>query len=676
MKLPTMNKKVLFAAALALLIFLVYLPALNHELIWDSKPMIQENALLQGEFSLTAPFQSGYWASTSQRNSGYDYYRPLTILSFMMEKAIWGLSPFRLRLVNLLLFIAALLILYLFLRRQTAHPGVAETAVVLYALFPLHLDNINWVVGRCDLLMLLFGVLSLLLFDHFLEKNSPWLGLLALVSYALALLAKEQSLFFLPLFPLHELMRRRRFSLPFYILPLLVTAGFWLLKSAVIGRGDFPIRSFPTLWENVLPVLGTLGYYARSLVFPFHYDMFLPVDAVQTVFYLAAGAGLILFLILLPIWGRKRAELIHAWFWIAPFLGGALLLVFTPIHPFSISTRYLMVPAIGWAWLLGHWLNALRPSVRKAALATLLVASASAVIVHSQKYHSETDFWKSALASCPNDSFFLNKYAGQLRENGDFIRSEILLRRALSFKMKNSTAVAIALQLSDIAFAKAHYEESLGWLEKMRSLKLDPLYARQRLHRLLKIHLARGDLDAAEATLREMTRTLPAEWMNTSRLELYLAFAEWGKARAEVSALSAPLAKKWLKTIQKQESSFRSLEPGQQVRFFINRGNFGSAWDIWPGKESPGVPEQLQSAKLAILAGRAEEGEERIGRLVKKNKADFKVLNSAGNLLFDLQQADEALDFYQRSLQLNPDQPALIERLKWIGLLQRRPLVP
>ncbi|MBU4306278.1 MAG: tetratricopeptide repeat protein, partial [Acidobacteria bacterium] len=51
-------------------------------------------------------------------------------------------------------------------------------------------------------------------------------------------------------------------------------------------------------------------------------------------------------------------------------------------------------------------------------------------------------------------------------------------------------------------------------------------------------------------------------------------------------------------------------------------------------------------------------------------------LNSAGNLLFDLQQADEALDFYQRSLQLNPDQPALIERLKWIGLLQRRPLVP
>ncbi len=94
MKLQIQHKKILFAVALALLTFLVYLPALRHELIWDSKPVIEENTLLQGEFSLTAPFQSGYWASTSQRDSGYDYYRPMMILSFMMEKAIWGLSPF------------------------------------------------------------------------------------------------------------------------------------------------------------------------------------------------------------------------------------------------------------------------------------------------------------------------------------------------------------------------------------------------------------------------------------------------------------------------------------------------------------------------------------------------------------------------------------------------------
>jgi tetratricopeptide (TPR) repeat protein len=666
------QRHALFLLALAALPLLVYLPALSdHELIWDSKPMILENELLQGAFSPLAPFRSGYWSATSQgASSRYDYYRPLTVLSFMIEKAVWGLSPFRLRLVNLLIFIAALFSLYFFLLRQGAPPGVAETAVALYALFPLHLDNINWVVSRCELLMLLFGVLSLLLFDHFLERKRPWLGLLALASFALALFSKESALFFLPLFPLHEYIRRRRLSLPLYILPLLVTAGFWLLKSMVIGRGGFPIRPFPGLLENILPVLGALGYYGRSLVFPFLYDMFLPIDAVQTVIYLAAGTGVILFLALAPLLGRKRAGFLGAWFWIAPFLAGSVLLVFTPIHPFSIFTRYLLVPAIGWTWLLAHGLQALRPVPRKAALAFLLVASAGAVIVHTQNYRSELDFWERAYRSCPDNSFILDKYAAQLREAGDLSRSEALLRRALAFKMKVSTAGSVALQLSDIAFAKARYEESLDWLEKMGSLELDPLHARHRWHRLLKIHLARGELAAAEAALGEAAASAgpPAP---ASRIELYLAFAEWGRARAAARALPLPALAESSRRIGAAEGFFRGLGPRGQAEYFIRCGNFGSAWNLWPEKDAPGIRERLQAARLAILAGREEEGERRLALLLKEQGADFKVLNSAGGLYFDLHRAGEALGLYRRSLRLRPDQPGLIERLRLIAPLPR-----
>jgi tetratricopeptide (TPR) repeat protein len=671
------HRRVLFLLLLAALPLLVYLPTLNHELIWDSKPVIMENKLLQEAFSLRAPFRTGYWAATSQQaSSRYDYYRPLTMLSFMVEKAVWGISPFRLRLVNLLLFIAALFSLYFFLRRQAAPPGVAEAAILLYALFPLHVDNIHWVVARCDLLMLLFGTLSLLLFDHFFKKKRPWYGLLSLGCFTLALFSKEAALFFLPLFPLHEFARRRRLSLPLYVFPLLVSAGFWLLKSAAIGRSGFPIRPFPTLWENILPLLGALGYYARSLVFPFHYDMFLPIDAVQTTFYLAVGAGFMLILVLAPLWGRKRPELFQAWFWTAPFLAGSLLLVFTPIHPFSIFSRYLLVPAIGWTWLLGHGLQALRPAMRKATLAALLIASASAVIVNSQKYGSELDFWERAYRSCPDNSFILDKYAAQLREGGDFVFSEVLLRRALSFKMKYSTAGSIALQLSDLAFAKARYGESLDWLEKMRPLKLDPLHAQHRWHRLLKIRLALGDLAGAEAVLQEKFGAFPKAQAPASQIELYLAFAEWEKARAAVQDLPAPSAAEWSKSIQKAEGEFLSLGFRQQAEYFIRNGNFGYAWNLWPGKDAPGIPEQLQTARLAILAGHEQEGARRNKRLIENHQADFKVLNSAGNLFFDLQRLDEALDLYRRSLRANPDQPGLVERVERIGLLRRAPLTP
>ncbi len=663
------HKRLFFLLLLTSLVLLTYLPSLKHELIWDSRPLILENDILRGGFFPAAPFTKGYWESTSQGGAGYDYYRPLTVLSFMAEKAVWGLSPWRLRLANLLMFIAALFCLYFFLLRQAASRHAAEAAVLLFALFPPHLDNINWVVGRCDLLMLLFGILALLLFDLFLERRSPWLGLLALASYSLALLAKEAGLFFLPLFPLHELIRRRRLSPLLYISPLIVSAGFWLLKSSVIGRGGFPLRFFASGWESFLSLLGALGYYSRSLVFPFHYDMFLPLHSVRTLSYIGAGALFAFLLASAPLLARKRSEIAGAWFWIAPFLGGALLMVFTPIHPHSISTRYLMVPAIGWTWLLGHWLAVLRPAARRTVLALLLTASAVAIVAGSQKYRGEAEFWKSALVSEPNDGFFMSQYAGELKKRGDFLQGEVLLRRALAFRMNNATAASITLKLADAAITRAHYREALDWLQKMGSLPLDPLHAQHRFQRLLKIHRAGNDLAAAEEVLREMEGALPAGRMKTTRVTTYLAFAEWEKARSAAAVAAEDRTGERPRTFVKEEEIFRSPVAAIRARYFIGQGNFAAAWEAWPEKDAPGVREQLGTAKLALLAGLETEGQRRVARLVKSHENDFRVLNSVGNLLYDLQRAKEALPAYRRSLLLNPGQPALAERVGRISRL-------
>jgi tetratricopeptide (TPR) repeat protein len=654
------HKKAWFLILLTTLPLLVYLPTLKHELIWDSKPMILENDLLQGNFSPLAPFRSGYWASTSQRGPGYDYYRPLMVLSFMTEKAVWGLDPFRLRLVNLLIFIAGLIVLYFFLGRQTSAGGIAETAVLLFALFPLNLDNITWVVGRCDLLMFFFGLLALLAFDHFLERRTVLAGALTVACYLLALFAKEAAIFFLPVFPLHELVRRRRLSYPIHASLLLVSALYWGAKSAVIGRSGVPIHFSHSLWENGRVLLGVLGYYFRSLVFPFRYDMFLPVDKVKTFFYAGAGALFLLVLALLLLRGRKKPRYLQALIWIAPFLAGHLLMVFTPIYPFSISTRYLLLPAIGLLWMLSHLLGPLSGPKRKFVLVMLLIAQAAAIAGNARKYNSETDFWAAALKSCPDDSFFLSQYAGQLRRDGDFIRSEILLRRALTLPMRSSTAVAIALQLADIARSRARYAESLGWLEKLRSLPLDLPQADQRLGQLLKIHQARGELAEAEAVIRAMALTAPSGRIANLRIGLYLAFAAWEKARA----LPSPEGNAWPARIDKMRSAFQALPPMGKAAYFVNRGNFAYGFRIWQTEAAPGFAAQLKSARLAFLAGQEAEGERRVNALAQKGAGDFRILNSVGNLFFDLQRGDEALPFYERSLLLNPGQPALRERIR------------
>ncbi|HSQ34675.1 MAG TPA: hypothetical protein VLQ89_01670 [Candidatus Binatia bacterium] len=652
-----------FLIVLVTLPLLAYLPTLRHELIWDAKPMITENDLLQGHFSLLAPFRTGYWAPTSQRGSGYDYYRPLMVLTFMAEKAVWGLDPFRLRLVNLFIFIAGLLVLYALLSRMAAGSGAAEAAVLLFALFPLHLDNITWVVGRCDLLMFFFGLLALYWIDRYLDGNQIRFAALAMASYALALFSKEAAMFLLPLLALHEWTRRRRLTVSLHAVAIFITLSYWGIKSTVIGRGGIPIRFFSGLWENGRILLGVLGYYLRTLAYPFRYDMFLPADDVQTAGYQAAGAGFLLLLALLCWLGRKKILFLQAWIWIVPFLAGHLLMVFTPIYPFSISSRYLLFPAVGLAWLLAHGLRKLPGRTGTIVLVALLFSQAAAIIANGQKYRSEKTFWLSALAASPGDSFLLSQTAGQLRQEGDFQRSEALLRRALAGPMKNSTAVAVALQLADITRVQARYEESLEWLEKMRSLALDVSQGTLRLTQLLQIHRARGDLAAANQALRDMVALLPAAQVREMHIELALAFAAWEEASAAARTLAAAERGAWLARIDRTQAAFRSMPPRARADFFVGRGSFMCAWLAWPKETTAAFPEQLQLARLAFLAGEEREGRRRADILAQEGKNDFRMLNSLGNLFFDLQRADQALPFYRRSLQLNDRQPVLARRL-------------
>jgi tetratricopeptide (TPR) repeat protein len=659
------RREFLFLLVLATLPLLVYLPTLGHELIWDSKPIILENDLLKEPFSLSAPFRSGYWATTSQRaDGGYDYYRPVTMLSFMGDKAFWGLTPFRLRLTNLLLFIASLFVLYFFLLRLSSVPWIPQAAVLLYGLFPLHLDNITWVVGRCDLLMLFFGTLSLFLFDRFLDKRAPSWCLLALACYSLALFSKEAALFFLPLYPLFELIRRRRLSFPVFLF-LLASAGFWLAKSLVIGRAGFPLTLFPTFWGNARSVLGVLGYYARSLAFPFRFDMFLPVNAVVTAFYMVPGALFALFLLLVPICLRKDGELLHAWLWIAPFLGGYLLMVFAPIYPFSISTRYMLVPAIGWTWLAARWIGKLPGRQRNGLLVMVLLLFGGAVLADARRYRSELSFWQGALRGCPGDSFFLHKTAQQLLERGDYIGSESLLRRALSSPLNSATAASVALDLAELTFRQARYPESLSWLSQAGSLPLKGTQAQNRLFQILRLRLARGELAAAEQAIREIRRLQPAARL--SEVELYLAFAEWSKARSLVASRPGSEKSRARDEIDRLENTFRMLPLRERARFFQQYGNFAFAWELLRQEPPAAFADRLLQARAALLAGQEEEGERLLADLAVRGGADFRLLNSLGNLLWELHRAGEALPYYQRSLRQNPLQPALRQRIDWIG---------
>ena len=159
----------LAALAVALLVVLLYLPALGNGFVgWDDDIYVTNNPQIRSlaPSSLVRAFAHVHAASGN--------WHPLTVVSHAVDYAIWGLHPLGHHLTSVLLhgFNAALVVLVAVClvqartagralsRRGMLAAGVA--AGLLFGLHPLHVESVAWVSERKDLLAALFYLLGVL----------------------------------------------------------------------------------------------------------------------------------------------------------------------------------------------------------------------------------------------------------------------------------------------------------------------------------------------------------------------------------------------------------------------------------------------------------------------------------------------------------------------------------
>ena len=151
----------LAVAVLCLLVAVSYFPALSGGFVWDdwaltkSTPLHTWSGLAQVWFAPRAllPYEAHYW--------------PLLYTLFWLEHKLWGLTPLGYHLVNLLLHMGVVLLLWRLLRRLEV-PGAWFVAAV-FAVHPLHVESVAWIIGRKDILATLFYLSSVLAYIRFAE---------------------------------------------------------------------------------------------------------------------------------------------------------------------------------------------------------------------------------------------------------------------------------------------------------------------------------------------------------------------------------------------------------------------------------------------------------------------------------------------------------------------------
>ena len=117
------------------------------------------------------------------------HYWPLVYTTFWLEHKLWGFDPTGYHVVNVLLHLANALLVWHLMRRLVV-PGAWMVAAV-FAVHPLHVESVAWVIERKDVLSGLFYLAAVLTYMRFVEQPSRGRYAGALALYAAGMLSKS-----------------------------------------------------------------------------------------------------------------------------------------------------------------------------------------------------------------------------------------------------------------------------------------------------------------------------------------------------------------------------------------------------------------------------------------------------------------------------------------------------
>ena len=356
-----------------------YYPALLAGFVWDDVVFVEEPAVhaWSGLWDI--------WFSPADLHRETHYW-PMVYTTFWLEHKLWGLAPFGYHVVNVLLYMVNVLLLWRLLR-CLAVPGAWAVAAV-FAVHPMHVESVAWVIGRKDLLSGLFYMACALCWIRSMDgvdgggtddrrshapkepplPQSSWarwwpiaslrlprpgLYLAALGLFVAAMLSKSVAVTLPVAFMLWLWWKKGRLTwtdawriLPIFLVALCIAVA---ALSHLMSQREFAL-DYP-FTERVLIAARALWFYAGKLVWPADLAVVYPLWDIDAGDLLAWGYVVAACTVAVLLWlGRHRLGR-------APFAGAAFFaLTLSPMLGFVdfvymsysfVADRYAYLAGIG-----------------------------------------------------------------------------------------------------------------------------------------------------------------------------------------------------------------------------------------------------------------------------------------------------------------------------------------
>lgn len=370
----------------------VYTNSLGGEFVYDDARLVENNVYIKKWANLPRIFTEDIGAGAGSAYNYYNFYRPIQMLTYMMDYSLWGKEPFGFHLTSMLLHVGVALALYVLLNIIFCDRRVSFFAAVLFVVHPIHTEAVSYIAGRADMLVALFLLVFLTYYIKSLEGR-PGYSIIAISCYILACMSKEYSLIALPLVCLYHYVFRKRPRPATITAIFLITLIYIFLRATVFNFPSFNKPGGGPFLTRLPGFFVALAQYTRLLVLPL--DLRMEYGSFSFSF-IDPRAFLGIIVLSLIIWSmakfknNKNIFFPLAWFLIT-------LLPVSNLYPINayMAEHWLYVPSMGVFFLAAYGLFGLYD--RRGLKIPAIAAMTCLTVFYSFLTIEQNGYWKDAV---------------------------------------------------------------------------------------------------------------------------------------------------------------------------------------------------------------------------------------------------------------------------------------
>ncbi|MFH1776097.1 MAG: tetratricopeptide repeat protein [Candidatus Omnitrophota bacterium] len=476
----------------------------GNSFVWDDEDIIIGNKYIRSFKYVPFLFNPRYWNEHAGVKGGK--YRPVGMLTFVLDYALWKLNPRGYHITNLLLHILNVILVYfltyelILLSRQRGERlkqaeflQIPFLTALFFAAHPIHVEAVTWIKNRFELLAALFFILSVFIFIRYkLYKNTRAncpAYFFSLFCFILALFSKSAAItlpFILILciicfLPRQKYKKAIMSTLPFFgIIVLYVIFEFTVLRVFTANENEYNLG----IYAHILTVVKTIGWYLKLIAIPVNLNLghiftiphtFLDREVIFSIILLTP-----IFIMTVRMYRDKKIFSFSA-MWLILSMLPVSNIIFLSGRP--IAEQRVYIPSIGFCLLIALVINklsslevsAISKSKTKnlamiAALITLIFYS-TATVRQNAVWKDSLTLWSNTVKNSPQSSRAHNNLGLSYMKLGKYLEAMAAFRKAIEIDTNQAN---VYNNLGNTYLMSGRREEAVGFYEQ--AIKIDPNY--------------------------------------------------------------------------------------------------------------------------------------------------------------------------------------------------------